>query len=157
MWTLAWKSTCRYVPYPPYIKFVHKRSTFIIFLSKKMILLRKNALENIRHAQEKQKLFYYDKEHYKDKEKYTVGALVLVHNSRKLLRKGSRLEPNRSGPYVIHEDLQKGTYRLRDPDNPSNVYLLKSTAWPGWNCTMKELKSKITVSWNLKECVLTCL
>ena len=100
-----------YVHYLPYIKFVHKRSTFIIFLSKKMILLRKNALENIRHAEEKQKL-YYDKKHCRDKEKYTVGALVLVRNSRKLSRKGSKLEPNWSGPYVIHEDLQKGTYTV---------------------------------------------
>ena len=92
-----------------------------------MILLRKNALENVRHAQEKQKL-YYDKKHGKDKKKYTVGALVLVRNSGKRLRKGSKLELNWSAPYVIHEDLQKGTYHLRDPDNPSKVLAQKYMA-----------------------------
>ena len=71
-----------------------------------MVVLRKKALENIRHAQEKQKM-YYDKKHCKDKEKYTVGVLVLVRNSKKLSRKGSKLEPDWSEPYVIHEDLQK--------------------------------------------------
>ena len=56
---------------------------------------------------------------------YIVGALVLVCNSKKLLSKGSKLEPDRSGPYVIHEDLQKGTHRLRDPDNPLKVLAQK--------------------------------
>ena len=114
--------TCRYIHYLPHINFLHKKSSSIIFLSKEIIVLRKKALENIRHAQEKQTR---NKEHCKDKQKYTGGTFVLVRNSNKLLRKGLKLEPDWSGPYVIHEDLRKGTYRLHDPGNPSKVLAQK--------------------------------
>ncbi|KAL5503548.1 hypothetical protein EMCRGX_G010513 [Ephydatia muelleri] len=39
-------------------------------------------------------------------------------NSKKLSKKGSKMEPNWTGPYLIHEVLSKGTYRLSKP-NPS--------------------------------------
>ena len=55
-----------------------------------MIGIRKKALLNIGLAQKRQKK-YYDAKHWKDKGKYKVGALVLVKNSRKLIRKGSKL------------------------------------------------------------------
>lgn len=77
----------------------------------KMIMVRKKALENINHAQKRQKK-YYDAKHCKDKAMYKVGAMVLLKNSRKCSRKGSKLEPNWSGPYKIAEVVGKGTFRL---------------------------------------------
>ncbi len=78
---------------------------------KKMITVRKKALDNIGTAQHRQKT-YYDAKHCKDKEMYTVGAALLVRNSKKISRKGSKLEPNWLGPYHIHEANGKNTYRI---------------------------------------------
>ena len=61
-----------------------------------MMKIRRRALENIQAAQERQK-GYYDAKHGKDKSKYQVGELVLVKNSKKLSRKGSKMEPNWHG------------------------------------------------------------
>ena len=77
----------------------------------KMVDIRKKALANIGIAQQQQKI-YYDAKHCKDKEKYDVGALVLLKNSRKLSCKGSKMEPNWTGPYSIVEVAGKNTYRL---------------------------------------------
>ena len=43
---------------------------------------------------------------------FTVGSLVLVLNSRKLSRKGGKMEPLWHGPYRIHEDLGKDCFKL---------------------------------------------
>lgn len=85
-----------------------------------MIAIRKRALGNIQNAQGRQKK-YYDAKHCKDKEMYKVGTLVLLKNSKKLSRKGSKLEPNWTGPYRINEVLKKGTFRLCSANNTSNV------------------------------------
>ena len=60
---------------------------------------------------------YYDAKRCKDKEQYKMGAAVLLFSSKKLSRKGSKLEQNWIGPYHIHEALPKGTYRLCNPEN----------------------------------------
>ena len=73
-----------------------------------MIDVRKSVLENIGVAQHRQK-HYYDAKHCKDKDKYEVGAAVLLKNSKKLSRKGSKLEPNWTGPYHIYEAAGKNT------------------------------------------------
>ena len=85
-----------------------------------MITIRRRALENIQAAQERQK-GYYDAKHGKDKSKYRVGELVLVKNSKKLSRKGSKMEPNWHGPYRIHEVLGKGTFKLCNVDDSNKV------------------------------------
>ena len=85
-----------------------------------MIKIRRRALENIQAAQERQK-GYYDAKHGKDKSKYQVGELVLVKNSKKLSRKGSKMEPNWHGPYRIHEILGKGTFKLCHVDDSKKV------------------------------------
>ena len=85
-----------------------------------MIDIRKKALENIEVAQTRQKR-YYDAKHSKDKSCYKVGALVLVKNARKLTRKGSKLEPNWTGPYQIAEVVGRGTFRLCHQDDNSKV------------------------------------
>ena len=76
-----------------------------------MVAVRQKALDNIHVAQGRQKALY-DAKHCRDKSKYKVGSLVLVKNSRKHSRKGSKLEPNWHGPYKIYEVLNKGTFRL---------------------------------------------
>ncbi len=85
-----------------------------------MIKFRKRALENIQVAQKRQK-GYYDAKHGKDKQLYRVGKLVLVRNCKKLSRKGSKMEPNWSGPYRIHEVLSKGTFKLSNVQDSKKV------------------------------------
>eukprot|EP00731_Ephydatia_muelleri_P008396 Em0004g734a len=68
---------------------------------KTMVDVRKKALENIMKAQGRQK------------------------NSKKLSKKGSKMEPNWTGPYLIHEVLSKGTYRLSKPNPPFQVLAQK--------------------------------
>ena len=85
-----------------------------------MIDIRKKALENIEEAQTRQKR-YYDAKHSKDKSCYKVGALVLVKNARKLTRKGSKLEPNWTGPYQIAEVVGRGTFRLCHQDDNTKL------------------------------------
>ena len=92
---------------------------FDTFLER-LVRIRKKALKNIKSAQSRQKK-YYDAKHCKDIVRYTVGSLVLLMNSKKHSKKGMKLAPNWTGPYVIHEVLPKGTYRLRDQGNPSKV------------------------------------
>ena len=89
-----------------------------------MVDVRKKALENIEKAQGRQKV-YYDQIHCKDRELYEVGTLVLLKNSKKLTKKGSKMEPNWTGPYLIHEVLSKGTYRLAHPNPPFKVLAQK--------------------------------
>ena len=84
-----------------------------------MLRIRRQALHNLHKAQKRQKT-YYDKLHSADKLSYKVGTLVLVKNSKKVTKKGSRMEQNWSGPvYSIIEVLQKGTFRLARQDNLS--------------------------------------
>eukprot|EP00731_Ephydatia_muelleri_P010481 Em0005g1067a len=91
---------------------------------KTMVDVRKKALENIMKAQGRQKV-YYNQVHCKDREKYKVGTLVLIKNSKKLSKKGSKMEPNWTGPFLIHEVLSKGTYRLSKPNSPFQVLAQK--------------------------------
>ena len=86
-----------------------------------MVDVRKKALENIMKAQGRQKV-YYNQVH---RENYKVGTLVLLKNSKKLSKKGSKMEPNWIGPYLIHEVLSKGTYRLSKPNPPFQVLAQK--------------------------------
>ena len=73
-----------------------------------MINVQQKALQNIQKAQCRQKV-YYDTAHNIDKGQYKVGAVVLLRNKTK---KGSKMETNWIGPYVVHEVLSKGTCRL---------------------------------------------
>ena len=56
---------------------------------RKLVKIRKTALDNIKVAQERQKR-QYDAKHCKDKAKYKVGTLVLVKNSQNSPTKGPR-------------------------------------------------------------------
>ena len=83
---------------------------------KKMIEVRKSALKNIKVAQSHQKR-HYDEKHENNKQKYKIGTLVMIQNSKKLTRKGSKLEHNWSKPYKIAEILSKDTVKLVETDN----------------------------------------
>ena len=109
-----------------------------------MVSIHKKALQNIKVAQGRQKK-YYDLKHCTDRGKYKVGALVLLKNSKKLSRKGSKLEPNWTGPYCIHEVVGKGLYRLRSSTNSTRVLSRK------YNITRlklykKQAQSKVTIT-----------
>ena len=74
----------------------YEREEFIA----RMTSVRKKALTNIINAQECQKK-NYDTKNSRDKAKYKIGTLVLLKNSKKLTRKGSKLGPKWTGPYKI--------------------------------------------------------
>lgn len=69
----------------------------------------KQAEENIRNAQKKQKESY-DRKH--QPKVLPVGASVLLENTHQKQRKGGKLEPIWLGPYTISRDLGKGLYEL---------------------------------------------
>ena len=83
----------------------------------RMINVCKKALVNIGIAQERQKKYY----NTKYKTNYKIGTLVLLKNSKKLTRKGSKLEPNWTGPYRIKEVLSKGTFRLCNANDSEKI------------------------------------
>ena len=89
-----------------------------------MINVRQQALQNIQKAQCRQKV-YYDAAHNIDKGQYKVGAVVLLRNSKKLTKKGSKMEPKWMRPYVVHEVLSKGTCRLSQVKKPNKVLAQK--------------------------------
>ena len=107
-----------------------------------MIGVRRKALANIGIAQERQK-FYYNAKHCKDKDKYVVGAAVLLKNSKKLSRKGSKMEPNWTGPYHIHEGTGKNTYKLCRFKGTNKEKVLKTrvnvTRLKLYHCTEQEV------------------
>ena len=76
-----------------------------------MINVRQQALQNIQKAQCRQKI-YYDVAHNIDKGLHKAGAVVLLRNSKKLTKKGSKMEPNWIGPYFYHEVLSNRTCTL---------------------------------------------
>ena len=90
---------------------------------KAMINVRQQALQNIQKTQCRQKVYYAA--HNIDKGLYKVGAVVLLRNSKKLTKKGSKMEPNWIGPYVVHEVLSKGTCRLSQVKKSSKVLAQK--------------------------------
>lgn len=47
--------------------------------------------------------------------------VVLLLNSHKHSKKGLKMDPEWTGPYVIHEVLSKGTFHLCDPAKSSQV------------------------------------
>ena len=50
-----------------------------------------------------------------------LELLVLVKNRCKLSRKDFWMEPNRLGPYRIHEDLNKGTFILSQAGDNTKI------------------------------------
>ena len=61
-------------------------------------------------AQARQKEVY-DAKHQQGS--FIIGQSVLLRNMKKLSKKGDKMSPNWTGPYVIIESLGKNMYRLR--------------------------------------------
>ena len=76
---------------------------------------------NVGDAQERQKK-HYDAKHQQGT--YEVGSLVLIKNTKKLSKKGDKMEPNWMGPYEVAECIGSNNYRLRRIDGKQ--LLLKS-------------------------------
>lgn len=74
---------------------------------------RERVKENICQAQERQKIRYDLKHHGPT---YEVGQKVLKYDRRRDTRMGDKLGSRYTGPFVIHEALGKGVYRLRNGD-----------------------------------------
>lgn len=72
------------------------------------------AKVNIDEAQRKDKL-YYDRKHSDPKE-FSPDTLVLLKNSQRESKKGDKMKSRWLGPYLIHEVLGKGVYRLSNPE-----------------------------------------
>ena len=75
---------------------------------------RRQAKVNIDEAQRKDKL-YYDRKHSGPKE-FSPDTLVLLKNSQRKSKKGDKMKSRWLGPYLIHEVLGKGVYRLSNPE-----------------------------------------
>ncbi|XP_053385075.1 uncharacterized protein LOC128550298 [Mercenaria mercenaria] len=73
---------------------------------------REGASMNIKTSQSKQKK-YYDAAVHSEDEVFKVGDQVLVHNTRKVTRKGGKLDVKWKGPYHITKASGKGTYFLQ--------------------------------------------
>ena len=75
--------------------------------------------KNIKRAQQYQKETY-DRKHLP--RELDLGMEVLIENSAQKERKGGKLEDAFLGPYIIHESLGKGLYKVK---NKSGVILKK--------------------------------
>lgn len=73
---------------------------------------RKEASSNIKTAQSKQKKYYDSSLPKDDTAGFEVGDQVLLHNTRKLTRKGGKLGLKWKGPFKITKVTGKGTYFL---------------------------------------------
>ena len=72
---------------------------------------RAKAMQNIVRAQERQQK-QYDRKHNTNTT-LKVGDKVLKENSRNQHRMGGKLDNRWTGPFIIHEDLGKGRFRLK--------------------------------------------
>jgi regulator of replication initiation timing len=97
--------------------------------------IKKTVKENVSSSQEKQKLRYVTRknanknQNSRDKS-FHVGDKVLVFNSRKANRKGSKLEKDWLGPYVLKDITPKGVASLsnisgKDVKTKQNVKNIK--------------------------------
>ena len=68
----------------------------------KMLEVRKKALCNIEIAQKRQKR-YSDAKHGQAKANFVTGSQVFLFNRRKHSKKGVKLAPDWTGPYIIHK------------------------------------------------------
>ena len=75
--------------------------------------------KNIKRAQQYQKE-KYDRKHLP--RELDLGMEVLIENSAQKERKGGKLEDAFLGPYIVHESLGKGLYKVK---NKSDVILKK--------------------------------
>ena len=86
------------------------------------------AREEILRSQIKQKAYYDNRG--KRTEEFKIGEEVLKYNAEQQNSKSGKLEDKWSEPYLIHEVLLNGSYKLKDLEgkifrNPTNGQWLK--------------------------------
>src|SRR6266508_4936895 len=81
-------------------------------LSTKFTQTKKKALENIEKSQSNQKK-YHDKK-IKRKSNLNIGDKVLLYDAAKAKQWSGKLEEKWKGPYLIHDKLLNGSYKLKD-------------------------------------------
>ena len=73
---------------------------------------KKKAIENIEKSQSNQKK-YHDRK-IKRKSNLNIGDKVLLYDTAKAKQWSSKLEEKWKGPYLIHNKLLNGSYKLKD-------------------------------------------
>ena len=89
----------------------------LVQLKEQREILFSNVKANIKAAQMKQKIQYASRR--KPKKSFKPGDKVLVFNSRKASRKGSKMQSSWRGLYIIAEVFPKSLYRLKNPHSGS--------------------------------------
>ena len=89
---------------------------------------RKSAADNIKTKQKKQKK-HHDKK--ANSHEFKVRDEVLLHNTRKLTRKGGKLSPFWTGPFKVERVLDNGCYRIEGKLVTINGNRLKKYIRPG--------------------------
>ena len=78
----------------------------------KLPIIRERVRGNIKEAQDKQKL-YHDKK-TKEKQVFEIGEKVLVYQAWRDKQWTGKLQEKFKGPYLIHEKLSNGVYKLKE-------------------------------------------
>lgn len=77
-----------------------------------LLKIRFKVRENLTKAQVKQKGYHDEK--YKIKEEFEIGEKVLLYEAWREKQWSEKLQEKWKGPYVIHEKLLNGSYRLKE-------------------------------------------
>ncbi|GBC30564.2 putative integrase core domain protein [Rhizophagus irregularis DAOM 181602=DAOM 197198] len=77
-----------------------------------LLKIRFKVKENLMKAQVKQKGYHDEK--YKIKEEFEIGEKVLLYEAWREKQWSGKLQEKWKGPYVIHEKLLNGSYRLKE-------------------------------------------
>jgi len=77
-----------------------------------MPIVRERVKESITEVQSKQKL-YHDK-NTKEKQVFKIGEKVLVYQAWRDKQWTGKLQEKFKGPYLIHEKLSNGVYKLKE-------------------------------------------
>lgn len=96
-----------------------KGAELVQHLTEERISRLQVALDNIKHAQKKQKQTY-DRKHACPSA-YDVGATVLMKDTRRKKRAGGKMDMRFDGPYIIAKCLNKGIYCLQHLNDSSKV------------------------------------
>ena len=98
-------------------------------MSEDLTQAKKKAIENIKKSQNNQKK-YHDRK-IKRRSDLNIGDKVLFYDAAKAKQWSGKLEEKWKGPYLIHDKLLNGSYKLKDFKGnifktPVNGEILKS-------------------------------
>jgi integrase-like protein len=79
-------------------------------LIEKLPALQENARKNTKKSQEKQKKYFDSRIHVED---FNIGDKVWIQRKDIEMSRSVKFEDKRTGPFIIHEKLGNGAYKLR--------------------------------------------